>query len=211
MNVKLTAKQKIKVTGSASIYSIMQQILKRENKIDRDKEHFWIVCLSANNSILMIELISLGSVKATIVEPMDVFSFALQKRAVSIILVHNHPSGEMKPSRADINLTEKMLAIGSFVDVPVIDHLIISEKAYMSFADDGLIKKMEEDNRYDLTFSELDLLRNDMKNIQRKQKTEIRKEKLNIAKKMLEHGDSVKKIISITGLTEKDVERLKGK
>lgn len=67
MNVKLTKEQKVKVLNSDDIYMIMQQILLRENKIDRNKEHLWLVCLATNNRILMIELISLGSVNATIV------------------------------------------------------------------------------------------------------------------------------------------------
>src|SRR5438105_5881644 len=101
MNVKLTTTQKIKVLNSDDIYNIMQQVLLRENKIDRNKEHFWIIGLSQVNKILYIELISLGTISATIVEPMEVFSIALQKRTVQIILVHNHPSGELKPSNAD--------------------------------------------------------------------------------------------------------------
>lgn len=98
MNVKLSTEQKIKVLNCEDLVRIMQQILMRENKIGRNKEHFWIVCLANNNRILMIELISLGTVNSTLVEPMEVFSFALQKRAVQIILVHNHPSGETEPS-----------------------------------------------------------------------------------------------------------------
>jgi len=87
----------------------MQKILLREEKIDQDHEHFWIVGLANNNRILFIELIGFGSVNRTVAEPMDVFSFALQKRAVNIILVHNHPSGEVKPSDADKDLTDRMI------------------------------------------------------------------------------------------------------
>ena len=126
MNVRLTQEQKIKVLNSEDLYKVMQQVLLRENKIDRNKEHFWVVCLASNNQILLIELISLGTVNQTLVEPMEVFSFALQKRAVQIIMVHNHPSGELKPTKGDIEVTDKMLAIGKFVNVPVIDHLIIT-------------------------------------------------------------------------------------
>jgi DNA repair protein RadC len=119
MNVTLTKAQKVRILNAKSIYDIMREVLLRENSIDRNKEHLWLVCLSASNRLLMIELISLGSVHSTIVEPMDVFSFALQKRAVKLILVHNHPSGELEPSPPDIEITERMYAIGKFVRVPV--------------------------------------------------------------------------------------------
>lgn len=202
MNVKLTAKQKIRVLNSLDVYNIMQQILLRENKIDRNKEHFWIVCLSTNNSILMIELISLGSVSGTVVEAIDIFSFALQKRAVKLILVHNHPSGEMQASAADIEITERMFAIGKFINMPVLDHLIISEKRYMSFADEEMISKMEKDNRFDLTFSQVDKLTKELKGMEKKKATEM-------AKKMLEKGKyDNKEIAELTGLTVKQVEKL---
>jgi len=88
MDVKLTEKQKIKILNSDDIYVIMQQVLLRENKIDLNREHFWVIGLTNNNLVLFIELISLGTVDKTFAEPMEVFSFALQKRAVKIILCH---------------------------------------------------------------------------------------------------------------------------
>ncbi len=190
MTIRLTAKQKIKLLNIDELFIIMQDILMREKKIDRNKEHFWLVCLANNNQILMIELISLGSVKNTIVEPMDVFSFALQKRAVKIIMVHNHPSGELIPSRSDIKVTEKMMAVGHLVDVPIIDHMIISEKDYFSFADSGLLAKIERESNIDLTFKK-----------QEAQAREIIQEKLKIAKKLLKRGLDFPAVIKIVGLT----------
>lgn len=201
MNIKLTPAQKIKVLNSSDVYAIMQQVLLREKKIDRDKEHFWLVCLAQNNSILFIELISLGSVNATVVEPMDVFSFALQKRAVKLIMVHNHPSGELQPSASDTGLTDKMLAIGKFLKVPVIEHLIISEEHYYSFTDSGLLKRIEKNTTYDLSFTEIDRLMDEMKNARKERSIEI-------AKKALEEGASIDFVVKISGLTKKQVERL---
>ncbi len=152
MTVRLTENQKIQILNAQDVYSIIQQVLLREKKIDRNKEHFWIIGLATNNQILFIELISLGSVKATIVEPMEVFSFALQKRAVKIIMVHNHPSGTLNPSKADIEITDKMVAIGKFLRMPIIDHFIISEKMYYSFTASGLLDEIEKNTRYDLSF-----------------------------------------------------------
>ncbi|WP_417800293.1 JAB domain-containing protein, partial [Tenacibaculum sp.] len=109
MDIKLTEQEKIKILNSDDIYGIMQKVLLRESKIDQNREHFWVIGLANNNRILFIELISLGTVNATLVEPMEVFSFALQKRAVKIILCHNHPSGELKPSEADKDISDRLI------------------------------------------------------------------------------------------------------
>jgi DNA repair protein RadC len=208
MTIKLSESQKVKVLNSEDIYKVMHQILMRAKKIDRDKEHFWIVCLANNNQILLIELISLGTVNKSIVEPMEVFSFALQKRAVKIIMVHNHPSGELVPSNSDITLTDKMLAIGKFINVPIIDHLIITEKSYLSFVDAGLLQKIEAETEYDLTFSQIDALKEELKELEKKKSREIAKKTIDIAKKALKEGLSIEQIINITGLSREQVEVL---
>ncbi len=148
MNIRLTKEQKIKILNSTDVYSIMQQILMRENKIGRNKEHFWVVGLSNINKILYIELVSLGSIKKTVVDPMDVYSWALQKSCVKLIFVHNHPGGELKPSKMDKDITDRMIQVGKIVNIEVIDHLIISEKKYYSFADDGLLSELEASMKY---------------------------------------------------------------
>jgi len=122
----------------------MQKILFRENKIDRDKEHFWLIGLNASNKILFIELVSMGSVKATTVEPMNVFRVAVLKGAVNAILCHNHPSGELKASEADKGLTDRLIQVGRILDNPVLDHLIISPRSFISFAENGLLEKLKK-------------------------------------------------------------------
>jgi DNA repair protein RadC len=153
MTVKLTRKQKIVILNGQDVYTIMQEVLLRESKIDRNKEHLWVIALSRNNNILMIELVVLGTVKALAVEPMEIFSIVLQKRAVKMIVVHNHPSGNLVPSTSDIEMTDKLQAIASFLDVPLVDHLIISEKDYFSFAESGMLGKIARESNFDLTFS----------------------------------------------------------
>jgi len=91
MNVKLSQAQKIKLASSADIYKVMQQILLRENKIDRYKEHFWTIGLDNAHRILYVELVSLGTTTSAPAEPMQVFRVAVLKGAVRIVLVHNHP------------------------------------------------------------------------------------------------------------------------
>lgn len=223
MTVKLTPSQKkLKVLKAEDIYSIMQQVLLHENKFDQDKEHFWLVCMAQNNRILMIELISLGSVKNTVVEPMDVFSFALQKRAVKLIMIHNHPSGELRPSHSDIDITERMHAIGKFIQMPVLDHLIISTKGFYSFKEAGLMEKIETEKRYDLTFSEIDKLNAQLKKMEKEKAAAERQVKLaakkreealkerskEIARSMLQDGLSIEKVIKFSGLTKREVGKL---
>ena len=126
----------------------MVNVLLREEKIDRDKEHFWVVGLATSNKLLFIELISLGTVNKTLVEPMEVFSVALQKRAVNIILIHNHPSGELKPSEADKDITDRLIQVGKIVNTPVFDHLIITRTSFLSFQDIDLLAKLEASTKY---------------------------------------------------------------
>ena len=139
MNVKLTKEQKIKVANSEDVFSIMRQVLKRENKLGRQKEHFWVVGLNVNNVIAYIELVALGSVSKIIIKPVEVFSFAVAKKCESVILVHNHPSGDLTPSKSDIDLTNKLVNGGKFLEIKVLDHLIISTKEYLSFVDKKLL------------------------------------------------------------------------
>lgn len=203
MNVKLTNEQKIKVTNPDDIFLIMQQILMRENKIGRDKEHFWIVGLSAKNRILFIELISLGTVSRSLVHPMEVFSFALQKRAVHLILVHNHPSGELEPSIEDKDITDRLLQNSLFLEVPIIDHLIISENEYFSFTDSGLLDELRQSKKYVTPYKqEEDRLRNEGKVQGEKDKA------IEMARIMKGDGESIDKIEKYTQLSREEIERI---
>ena len=143
MTIELPEDHPIKILNADDIFQIMVNVLLREEKIDRDKEHFWVVGLATSNKLLFIELISLGTVNKTLVEPMEVFSVALQKRAVNIILIHNHPSGELKPSEADKDITDRLIQVGKIVNTPVFDHLIITRTSFLSFKDIDQLAKLE--------------------------------------------------------------------
>jgi len=203
MDIKLTEKEKIKVLNSEDIYGIMQKVLLRENKIDQNREHFWVIGLANNSRILFIELISLGSINKTLVEPMEVFSFALQKRAVRIILCHNHPSGELKPSEEDKNISDRLIQVGIIVDTEVLDHLIISDKSYLSFADTGLLNQLKESTKYVPKYVLEQQLKKEAIKIANKNKT------VEIAKEFKKNGVDNKTIALSTGLSVKEVEKLK--
>lgn len=103
-------------------------------------EEFWIMIMNRANRLTGLHRISSGGVSGTVVDSKLVFQKLLQFSASSVIFVHNHPSGNLKPSQADINLTEKLWKAGDFLDIVVLDHLILSCNNYFSFADEGLIK-----------------------------------------------------------------------
>ncbi|WP_281979343.1 JAB domain-containing protein [Tenacibaculum mesophilum] len=203
MDIKLTEQEKIKILNSDDIYGIMQKILLRESKIDQNREHFWVIGLANNNRILFIELISLGTINATLVEPMEVFSLALQKRAVKIILCHNHPSGELTPSENDKNLTDRLIQVGIIVNTHVIDHLIISDKSYLSFADVGLLQELAKSTKYVPKYVLEQRLKKEAAEIAQK------KEKIEIAKAFKRSGLDNELIAKNTGLTIEEVKKLR--
>ena len=105
-----------------------------------DHECFYIILLNRNNRVVGINRISQGGVTGTVVDPKIIFRKALSHKATAIILAHNHPSGNLNPSDQDIQITGKLIKAGKHLDIQVLDHLIISEQGYYSFADEG---KME--------------------------------------------------------------------
>nr|VFK09353.1 MAG: DNA repair protein RadC [Candidatus Kentron sp. LPFa] len=142
MNIKLTAQEKIQILNGDDLFTIMSKVLLRESKIDRDKEHFWLAGLDADNRILFIELVALGGVTSATVKPMEVFRVAVLKNAVSAILVHNHTAENTTPSDADKDLTDRLIQVGRILHVPVLDHLIITTRQYLSFEAEGLMEEL---------------------------------------------------------------------
>ncbi len=102
-------------------------------------EEFWIMIMNRANHLIGLHRVSSGGVSGTVVDSKLVFLKLLQFSASSVIFAHNHPSGNLKPSQADIKLTEKLRKAGDFLDIVVLDHLILSDEHYFSFADEGLI------------------------------------------------------------------------
>ncbi len=110
----------------------------RRHLVDLNHEEFWIILTGRSNKVLGKELVSKGGFSEVLIDIKIVFSAALQYKANGIILVHNHPSGSLKPSHEDIMLTKRIADAGKILDIKVTDHLIITDKGYYSFADDGL-------------------------------------------------------------------------
>ncbi|WP_047545279.1 RadC family protein [Psychroserpens sp. Hel_I_66] len=128
------AVEKNKITSSASVFEIMQPLLG-----ELPHEEFWILYLNNSNRIITKNQLSKGGITGTLVDIRLVLKTALEVGAVGLILVHNHPSGTLKPSEADKNLTQKLKIAAQSLDIKVLDHLIITEKAYFSFADESVL------------------------------------------------------------------------
>jgi DNA repair protein RadC len=207
MNVKLTKTQKIKLLNSADIYTIMQQVLLRETKIDRNKEHFWTIGLDNVNRLLYIELVSLGTTTSAPVEPMQIFRVAVQKAAVKMILVHNHPSGEVKPSKEDIDITDRLIQVGHILGIHVIDHLIIGEKTFNSFADTELLSKIEESTRYMPNYKQVAQIKKAAEKIG--EEKGVQKRNKEIAQQLKSKGFTVSQIAELTGITEEEAKNIK--
>jgi DNA repair protein RadC len=210
MTIELSDKQKIKLLNSDDVYTVMQGILLREEKIDQEKEHFWMIGLANNNRILYIELVSLGSVNAVTVEPMNVFRVAVLKGAVKAIIAHNHPSGELKPSDADKDLTDRLIQVGRILNIPVIDHLIISVNSYLSFVDTGLFEQLEDSTKWVPAFELIERIKKEEKKI-RDQAVQEEKEKTikKVVKNARRKGLSVDDIAELTGLTPEEIAKIK--
>ena len=124
--------QRPQITCSRDAYDILQV-----NLIDLPHEEFWILLLNRANRVVGRERISSGGVAGTVVDAKLVFGKALGQMACSVILAHNHPSGNLRPSQADLQLTTKLVRAGKSLDIAVLDHLIVTQAGYYSFADEG--------------------------------------------------------------------------
>lgn len=122
-----------KITSSKAVFEVMQPIIG-----ELSHEEFWVLYLNNSNKILFKSQLSKGGMTGTVVDVRMVFKTALEQNATSIILSHNHPSGKLAPSDADIQITKKIKNAGKELDIPVLDHIIISERGYYSFADEGI-------------------------------------------------------------------------
>jgi DNA repair protein RadC len=125
---------KIVVRSSREIASYIQSSLR-----DYPTEVFGVVFLNQANKVMHYEVISRGGITGTVADPRIIFKKALAEDAVALILFHNHPSGSLRPSRADEELTQRLIQASKLFDIRILDHLIVSEEGYFSFADEGLI------------------------------------------------------------------------
>ncbi len=123
-----------KITSSKHVFEIMQPIIG-----DLPHEEFWVLYLDNSNKIIQKTQLSKGGITGTLVDTRLLFKKAMELSAVGLIITHNHPSGTLIPSTSDKNLTQKIKKAGQTLDIKLLDHIIITEKAYFSFADDNIL------------------------------------------------------------------------
>jgi len=126
--------EQIAVKSHKDVIKLVKQRLK-----DKKKEHFLILCIDTRNNLIKISNISTGTLDANLVHPREVFKEAIQALSSSIILVHNHPSGNPEPSDADIDITKRILETGKAVGIDILDHIIIANNRSFSFKEKGLV------------------------------------------------------------------------
>lgn len=125
---------KDKITTSKDAVLLFQALL-----TDLPHEEFWVLFLNRSNKIIDKQRISQGGLVGTVIDVKIVMKMAIEKLASSIILCHNHPSGNTQPSESDITITKKMKKAGEFLEISVVDHLIVTDDSFYSFADEGYI------------------------------------------------------------------------
>jgi DNA repair protein RadC len=130
------ASERRKITTSKDAESIFREIWSDTMEL---KEEFHILLLNRANKVLGWYKVSEGGMSGTVVDPKLIFSTALKGLASSIILAHNHPSGNLKPSTQDIGLTKQLKQAGMLLEIPILDHLILTSEGYYSFADEGIM------------------------------------------------------------------------
>lgn len=125
-------RERPRITGSRDAFNTIAPLL-----TDLHHEEFWLLLLNKANEVFARERLSTGGMSGTVVDVKLAFKAALDARASAIIAIHNHPSGNLQPSQADLDLTKKFRQAGQVLDLPLLDHLIVSERGYYSFADEG--------------------------------------------------------------------------
>ncbi len=126
-------KKREKIVVSTDVYDLM-----RPHLWDAPREEFWVILLNRANEVIKTEKMSEGGVAGTVVDPKLIFKAALDYLASAIILVHNHPSGNLKPSQADLQLTKQLKEAGKFLEINVLDHVIFADNGFYSFVDEGV-------------------------------------------------------------------------
>jgi len=123
----------IKILFSSRAYRIFQK------HMPQDVEELWCMTLGPSLNLLDIKMIFRGTIDACIAHPRDIFRYACVKNATQLIIAHNHPSGDPTPSKQDLEFTRKLIKVGIMIEIPVVDHLIVTKKNYFSLAESGLL------------------------------------------------------------------------
>ena len=184
----LTDNQKAKLLNSRDVYAVMQPLLLRENAIRKSKGHTWAIGMNSAHHILFVELISMGPVNRMSIAPKEIFRMALYKMAVKMVLVNSRPEGTIEISEADKTMTALLIKAGERINIEVVDHLLITEKDFVSLSQKGILSRLKR--------AKLPVL------------TEADQDQLALAIKMKSRGYDVEEIKEMTGLRKTTIAKL---
>lgn len=134
----IRSKEKGPVLNSAIAAGIFRSLWQASDIVDRDKEHLWAIGLNAKQKIQYVELVSMGILTSALVHPREVFRRAIREAVATLIVGHNHPSGDTTPSRDDIDITKRLKETGAIIGIPLVDHLVINKETHYSIMERGL-------------------------------------------------------------------------
>ncbi|OPY71362.1 MAG: hypothetical protein A4E62_01315 [Syntrophorhabdus sp. PtaU1.Bin002] len=134
----IVSRERTRLSTPVAVAGLLKKILQKEDRISRDREHFWVITVDTRNKVRFVELVSLGTMNSSVVHPREIFRRAIKQGAASVILGHNHPSGDTEPSQEDLQITKKIVEAGQIIGIEVLDHVIIGKRDY-SFKEKGLI------------------------------------------------------------------------
>jgi DNA repair protein RadC len=204
MNISLTKTQKILIESSEDIARIMRQILLRENRLSRQREHVWTIGLNEEFKMLYVELIAFGIPAKDKVQPMEIYRLPLQKDAKYLYICHNRKTADMSAKPDDKALTDRMIQVGNIVGITVFDHIIINSKTedYLSYRDVGLMDELSKSTAWVPKFEMV-------KKIKKMAAEEaVKKRNTQIAKDMKKKKLDVELISQLTGLSLKEIESI---
>lgn len=133
-DAEIVMERQERISSPAEVLAVLQQVIG-----DTDREHFVIAMLDLKNKVIGVNTVSIGSINSSIVHPREVFKPAILVSAASVILCHNHPSGDPSPSSEDLNVTKRIREAGDIIGIKVLDHIILGDGEHFSFKEKGLI------------------------------------------------------------------------
>lgn len=196
MNIQLTKTQKILVESSDDLARIMRQILMRENKLSRQREHLWTIGLDEEFKLLFVELIAFGIPAKDQVQPTEIYKLPLQKDAKYLYLCHNRKTEDMSAKDDDKALTDRMIQVGRIIGIEVFDHIVINAKAedHLSYNAVGLMDELRKSLLWVPAYEQVEMIKK-MRDVA-------------IAKKMKADNVPVEQIAKFTGLSVEEIGRL---
>jgi DNA repair protein RadC len=134
----ILSREKAELKNPEAVSEHIRKILRKLDRLDRNKEHFFLISLNTRSKVKFVELVSIGTVNSGLVHPREVFRRSILRGASSVIVCHNHPSGDPEPSEEDIGITRRLIEAGKIIGIEVLDHVIVGSK-FVSLKEKGII------------------------------------------------------------------------